>query len=812
MLYLLRFKINYHTSDLQVVAVRIRKGNDDEGQIFVMSSDNNNEWQGEFEIPLSPQEAYIYDYIVMEGNRDIVAEEHVFPPRALQLNSTTGLNTFYDIWRYDIRQTAYSSSALAKCIFPFIQSHDKRRPPRDGDLTFKVFALTPRSKPFNIILTGESENLGKWDIDKGVVMTRIDNYLYEVQVKNINVGTQYKYVVKSGNNIVWENGDNRITGIGNADGISTINDGWLRIPLFTDWHGAGIVVPLFSLHSKNSDGIGDFADLKKLVRWASGVGMSCVQLLPINDTTTFGSWGDSYPYNIVSAFALNPIYINLKEAGCPHTKSNKLNDSKTVDYEKVFEYKKTQLHELYKSAVSKLKKDTAYIRFKEDNSFWLEAYAVYSSIRDDRKSLNTTEWGQYSTYDPETAFEDRLRQNKAEFYKFIQYIAYTQMKAAREYARKKGVILKGDIPIGVNLYSCEVWRFPELFNRDMSTGAPPDYFSEDGQNWGFPTYNWEQMRKDRYSWWRERLRYMSTFFDAYRIDHVLGFFRIWEIPRKYSSAKFGHFSPAMPYSIEEMNRRGFNFCTEYIDSLFMKDPKDCSKFHPAFGARTTAQYASLSDDQKSAFNAIYNDYYGNRNEGIWEKGAIEKLNIIVQASPMLPCAEDLGMLPQCVSKVLDQTGILSLEIQSMPKQNNVEFANPALYPYMSVATLTTHDMPSFRLWWKKYPDRAARYAKNVLGLTSPCPAEATPHISTTVVEDHLASPSMLCLLSFQDWTAICEQSRSANLEAEQINDPANGKQYWNYKTHLSIEQLEHCTELSEKIRRLIAASKRDLFV
>lgn len=810
MLYFLRFKINYHTSNSQIVAVRIKKSNNDEAQTFAMSSEDMSEWLGEFEIPLNPQESYIYDYIVKDGNK-IVAEERVFPPRTLQLNPTTGLNTFCDIWRYDIRQTTYGSSAIEKCIFPFTLSHNKRENRKSGDLVFRVFALTPRSRSFCIILTGESDSLGNWDVEKGIVMTRKSNYLYEAQAKGIKAGTQYKYVVKFDDNIVWESSDNRIAGVGNADGISTINDGWLRAPLFTDWHGAGIVVPLFSLHSKNSDGIGDFTDLKRLVKWASKVGMSCVQLLPINDTTTFGGWGDSYPYNIVSAFALNPIYISLKEAGCPRTKGSKLNNSETVDYEKVFEYKKTRLRELYKSASSSLKKNTAYTRFKQENSFWLEAYSVYSSIRDDRKSLNTDEWGNFSAYDPEVAFEDRRRQGKAEFYKFIQYIAYIQMKSTMEYARKKGVILKGDIPIGVNLNSCEVWRFPKLFNRDMSTGAPPDYFSEDGQNWGFPTYNWEEMRKDRYSWWRERLRYMSTFFDAYRIDHVLGFFRIWEIPRKYSSARFGHFSPALPYSIEDMNKRGFNFSTDYIDSLFMEDPKERNKYHPAFGARATVQYSSLKDDQKSAYNNIYNDYYGNRNEGIWEKGAIEKLKIVANASPMLPCAEDLGMLPKCVGKVLDQTGILSLEIQSMPKQDNVEFANPALYPYMSVATLTTHDMPSFRLWWKKYPDMATRYAKNVLGITPPCPNEATPSISTAVVEEHLASPSMLCLLSFQDWTAICEQSRSANLEAEQINDPANGKQYWNYKTHLSIEQLEHCTELNEKIHGLITASKRDLF-
>jgi len=809
MIHQICFRINYHTVFGQTVAVKISSANTP-GTVLSLSPYENGVWEGNFAVDLKMGNIYYYHYIVFENNR-IVSRETAFPKRAITADITNNVRnlSFQDIWRYDIRQINYGRSALADCIFKTAKRRNKLV--CKNKMLFCVHLLTPRSEDFNVLITGENGTLGNWGPSKGVKMTRHAAYVYAAETDTIPIGTQYKYVIRYKGEVLWENGENRSINVSPKQGRCIINDGWVRIPDFTDWHCAGIVVPLFSLHSKDSYGIGDFADLKRFIKWASEVGFSALQLLPINDTTTFGSWKDSYPYNSVSAFALNPIYISLKEAGYNIPANPKINELPTVDYEETFKFKMQALAEIYKSEKHKLKDSVKFVNFKENNKSWLMPYSAYCALRDKYNTLDFSKWDGFETYDANKTKGEKKLLSKAEFYQFVQFLAFSQMKSAQIYAHKKRVILKGDIPIGVNLHSCDVWENPKFFNRDMSTGAPPDYFSEDGQNWGFPTYNWQEMEKDGYSWWKARLKVMADFFDAYRIDHVLGFFRIWEIPRSQTSAKYGHFSPALPYSEKELNSFGFCLKKEHIGTLFFEDRPHPHKYHPAIYAHGNVIYQSLDDRQKQAYDMIHNDFFGNRNEDLWEKEGTEKLQEITHATAMLPCAEDLGMLPSCITGVLSKLGILSLEIQNMPKQSGAEFADVSKYPYNSVATISTHDMPSFRLWWKKFPERAKRYANGVLGINENVPAEADENICTRVVRQHLHSPAMLCLLSFQDWTAINKDARTNDLELEQINDPANSKQYWRYKTHLSLEDLEKNSSLKKQILNLVSEAKRNLF-
>lgn len=826
MIYRLNFHINYHTNANQTVAVKITGDKDHAAAIVGLSSPDANAWSGVIELPLTAGILYSYHYVIIENGNEVI-EEVDYPKRSFLPDEKNGSLCFYDTWRYDIRQTNYNSSALSKITFPYIEKTMSDIIQTKSDIVeimsdirksinrivFKTCVLTPKKGHFKVFITGENDILGIWNPQKGIEMKRVSNYEYAASIPCLECNAfRYKYVVIYNDNTLWENGENRFVQTDNSTSATIVNDGWIRIPSFTDWRGCGIVVPLFSLHSKGSDGIGDFADLKKLVKWSSEVGFSAIQLLPINDTTTFGTWRDSYPYNTVSSFALNPIYVNLESAGCCRKKPYKTEDNTQVDYEAVYKYKTNALRELYKREKATLQANKAYCDFKKRNVFWLDSYAVYCALRDKHNSLNFADWKGYEKYDRKKAEQDKKLQEQAEYYRYVQFVAFSQMTDVKEYASSKHIILKGDIPIGVNLNSCDVWTNPSLFNKDMSTGAPPDYFSADGQNWGFPTYNWDEMAKDGYSWWKNRLEIMSLFFDAYRIDHVLGFFRIWEIPRKYTSAKFGHFSPALPYSENELLDYGFNIKPEHIDTLFFKDKNDSKKYLPVIDAHDISQYLDLDAQQRNAFNNIHNDFYGNRNEKLWESGAIEKLGKITSVTGMLTCAEDLGMLPSCVGNVLERLNILSLEIQSMPKQSGKEFANTEQYPYRSVATLTTHDMPSFRLWWKRYPEAAKRYAGKILGRHSDVPQDASVDICTKVIEDHLKSPSMLCLLSFQDWSSICDESRAENVDLEQINNPANSKQYWRYKMHLSIEDLEQADKFSAKIRKMISEAGRDLFV
>jgi len=809
MIYLLHFRIHYHTSEGEYVAVKLTDSGESQRSLIPLNDNGDGVHAGEYELQLDAGLDPHYYYVVCRGG-EITAQEKLYPQRSLVLDDTQGELWHRDVWRWDERQMNLGSKALHDVVFACGRHLPARPVPSRGEMIFCIHALTPASDDsFRIVLTGSSRELGEWSVDRGVVMKRTDTYEYTAAVPAQTEDTQYKYVALCNGQVMWEQGDNRMVDVAPEGACAVLDDGYIRIPSLTDWHGAGIVVPLFSLHSKDSDGIGDFRDLRKLVSWAAEAGISAIQLLPVCDTNTMCTWRDSYPYNVVSVFALNPVYINLREAGYKGRRYEQADYRDGVDYERVIAYKNKALRNLYRSVRGSLAGDARYRRFKEENAGWLDAYAAYCALRDRYGTLDFSQWEGHKRYDPEKIMEDRKLTAEAEYYKYVQYIAFGQMKKATACAHRKHIFLKGDIPIGVHPASCEVWKYPHYFHRDMQTGAPPDYFSADGQNWGFPTYNWQAMEGDEYEWWRERLRVMSQFFDAYRIDHVLGFFRIWEIPRRYSSGKYGHFSPALSYSSAELSAAGVSTEAKNIDTLLMQVGHDL--YQPAIAPFETDAFRELDSAGQAAYRRIYNEFYGERNEALWKKGALRKLGIITRSTSMLPCAEDLGMLPHCVADVLGQLDILSLQIQSMPKQPGREYDDVSLYPYQSVDTISTHDMPSLRLWWHRYPDRARRFAAAALGMTGDVPTETTAEICRRIIASHLHSPSMLTLLSFQDWTSTAPSARARDLEPEQINDPADSHHRWRYRTHLSLEQMKADRDFTALIRRLIHESQRDSF-
>jgi 4-alpha-glucanotransferase len=460
----------------------------------------------------------------------------------------------------------------------------------------------------------------------------------------------------------------------------------------------------------------------------------------------------------------------------------------------------------------------------------------------------------------------------------VQYVLNSQMEAVHEYAREKGVVLKGDIPIGVNRYGCDVWMEPRYFNLNGQAGAPPDDFSVNGQNWGFPTYNWEAMLADDCAWWVRRFSNMSKFFDAYRIDHVLGFFRIWEIPVSSVHGLLGQFSPALAMTVPEIEAYGLPFREEFFtqpyitdhvldrifhehagevkatyveekgngfyrmreaydtqckveaafegktdevsvmlrdglyalisDVLFLRDHRDASKFHPRISVQFDFIYESLSDHEKYVFNHLYNDYYYRRNNQFWYHEAMRKLPLLVEATRMLVCAEDLGMVPDCVPWVMNELRVLSLELQSMPKDPSVKFGHLSRNPYRSVCTISSHDMPTLRQWWDEDVERTQEYYNTMLYRSGEAPHPLPGWLARDIVSRHLTSPSMLCILSIQDWLAIDERIRLADANAERINIPANPRHYWRYRMHLSIEQLINDKKFCDNITELISQSGR----
>ena len=630
---------------------------------------------------------------------------------------------------------------------------------------------------------------------------------------------EYKFVLADPRTkavLCWEEGPNRVFDARSPE-ADVLKD---RPPVFAGrpWRGAGVAVPVFSLRTEDSFGVGEFLDIKKLSDWAAATGQCIIQLLPVNDTTASRSCYDSYPYSAISSFALHPQYINLPAAGVPVDAAYKKEKARlealpALDYEEVNRLKLDYLKKLYESPSGQEQTaSAAYKDFVAENSEWLLPYAAYSVLRDLHGTPDWTRWGKDAACSPRKV-KAFLAAHPSEtgFYCFLQYLADKQLKEAAVYAHGKGVALKGDLPIGVSRVSADAWQHPQLFHLDSQAGAPPDFFSEDGQNWGFPTYNWEEMAKDGYAWWRARLGKMAQYFDAYRIDHVLGFFRIWEIPCPQRSGLLGHFSPALPYSAAELRAWGFRPSQgQGADTLFIEDPRRKGFWHPAISGQKSARYKRLSAERKQRYDALHEDFFWHRHDSFWREGALRKLPALLAASPMLACAEDLGMVPHCVGPVLEKLQILTLEIQRMPKDYGETFGTPDSYPYLSVCATGSHDTSTLRAWWEEDSALTQRYYNEVLGMEGSAPATLEPWLAELILMQHLSSASMLSILPLQDWLSVDEGLRyPGDPKDERINRPDIPNHYWRYRMHLSLEHLLAEKKFNARLKALVEASGRN---
>lgn len=586
------------------------------------------------------------------------------------------------------------------------------------------------------------------------------------------------------------------------------------------WKGAGTAIPVFSLRSEHDFGIGEFTDLMELVDWAAATGQCIIQTLPVNDTTLTGTWKDSYPYSANSSFALHPIYINLELVGKLDDKvfinrmeqtRKELNSLSAIDYERVSKAKNEYLDRLYEQFGETCFKSREYKAFFKANRSWLEPYALYCYLRDSYKNADFHTWKE-SAYKPSllkkflTSGNEHYGQIRKHM--FIQFHLDKQLSDVKKYANSKGILLKGDVPIGLNRHSADVWIHPELFHTDCQAGAPPDAFATDGQRWGLPTYNWDNMARDNYSWFADRFRKMADYFNAYRIDHLLGFFRIWEVPLKYNSGLMGRFNPARAFTAAEIMDMGFRDDpskyakapdgTPQTNVLFLEDTHHAGMYHPRINGFDTDMYKALTEDMQQAYRAIHDDFYYRRNNSFWSQVAMSKLPALIEATDMLVCGEDLGMIPDCVPQVMDCLRILALEVQRMPKQFGVSVSDPKNYPYMSVCTTSTHDMSVLRAWIQDEMEPNPVISDS----------QATASVCQGVLQSHLDSASMLAIFPLQDWLAISTELRAANPESERINVPANPDNYWCYRMHIGLDRLLKATGFNGEIREMIARSGR----
>ncbi len=778
---------------------------------YRMSTNDGEHWHCELNVSEKELPQVVDYFYSVDCNGEEERHEWTVAAHRLEPN-VKGVQHYdiYDRW-IDIPEDSYRYSSA------FTNEPLEPLPASTKSQVVRLCVRAPQlSRGERLGLVGSVPELGAWNTGKALAMKQHNYHEWVADIDASQLAGQtveLKFIVIKKGDVRWELGENRQLSVPPmAPQMATV----MALPQATfdipQAKVAGTLVPVFSLRTKGSFGVGDFGDLKVMIDYVSRTGQKLLQVLPINDTTTTHTWTDSYPYSCISIFALHPQYVDFRQLpALKDTKKQqhyeklrlKLNQLPQIDYELVNQTKTELLHLLYAQEGKAVLASAEFKTFFQETSQWLVPYAFYCHLRDTGQLAMHPQWKER---DREALSSPRTRIYKdVAFYYYVQFILDRQMRAAHDHARKLGVILKGDIPIGVSRTGCDVWVEPKYFNMNGQAGAPPDDFSADGQNWGFPTYNWDEMLKDGCQWWVRRFQNMARFFDAYRIDHVLGFFRIWEIPMPHASGLMGQFSPALGLSIEEINGRGV---FSEIDNLFLVDHKDPAKRHPRIAVQYTEAYQRLPQWEKDAFNALYDDYFYHRNNQYWYREAMKKLPRLVEATRMLVCAEDLGMVPDCVAWVMNELRILSLEIQSMPKDPTVRFGHLDRNPYRSVCTISSHDMPTLRQWWDEDLERTQNYYNTMLLRQGPAPHPLPGWLARDIIREHLQSPSMLCVLSIQDWLAIDDRLRLPDANAERINIPANPKHYWRYRMHLYLEDLMRNDDFMANVIELVTSSGR----
>ena len=806
------FNLEYQTVFGEELVLNVMSENGGTGK-YKMNTLDGQHWFYDLSKHVETGSYMDYFYTLVRGEEEI-RHEWLVAPHRLEFVAANGQQYIvYDHW-IDIPEDAYLySSAFTECI---MCSQCEPSPVTDFQRTVRLKVRAPQPRIGEQLgLVGGCELLGNWDANKALPMIEHDNHEWVISLDASKLPNpfEFKFVMLGIDQPMWENGINRSIVLRPMEmGDVVIYElSQAFFPVYP-WKGAGTVIPVFSLRTEGGFGVGDFGDLKQMVDWCDKTRQRILQVLPINDTNMTGTWQDSYPYNSISIYALHPQYCDLRQLPAIKDEAKRaeleqlrqeLNALPQIDYERMFKAKMDYLHLLFEQEWTKESKSAEYKAFFEQNKEWLVPYAAFCYYRDLYGTAEFPKWpvGATVAATQKTTFKAK---KQLQFWYFVQYHLDRQMQDAHAYARAHCVILKGDIPIGISRDGVEAWVEPKYFNLNGQAGAPPDPFSADGQNWGFPTYNWDEMLKDGCQWWVRRFRKMAQYFDAYRIDHVLGFFRIWEIPVPEKSGLMGQFAPALGMSKEEIEGYGVQFS----DGLFLVDHKRADRWHPRIAVQFQEAYERLSEEQKFCFNRLYNDYFYSRNNQFWYQEAMKKLPRLTQATRMLVCAEDLGMVPDCVPWVMNELRILSLEIQSMPKDPSVRFGHLSQYPYRSVCTISTHDMPTLRQWWDEDNERTQDYFNTMLYRGGAAPHPLPGWLAKDIVARHLTSPSMLCLLSLQDWLSINENLRLPDQNAERINIPANPRHYWRYRMHLTIEQLMAADELNEEISTLIIQSGR----
>lgn len=829
-----------------------------------------------------------YTYELIDEKENIVKEE--FVPHHLNFPHNYKEFVIFDEWNNkNFPENYLNNKILHNKLNQFIP--EKITVLKKHTHLFRIEA--PLYNPnWKIVLFGSTASLGNWDYEKAIHLSQTDFGIWETSVEiPENEFIQYKYCIydrKENRIIDVETGENRFT-VANPvkDVLQIVSNHYFRFKAYQMYHDAGVAVPIFSLRSEEGFGVGEFSDMKKLADWAKETHLGIIQILPINDTTANYSWTDSYPYAAVSVYALHPQYISLENLDFSLPKDlveeylsdkEQLNALELIDYEKMIESKWKYLQAVFTTEKDKIYKDRSFKKFIKDNEEWLIPYSAFCVLRDKYKTPNFNEWKTHKKYIAGKILQFFSPKSKdydaSMLHAWVQFQLHKQLKDAIDYTHSLGVSVKGDLPIGIYRYSVEAWAEPELFGMDFQAGAPPDQFTELGQNWEFPTYNWEAMKEDDYRWWKNRFKALEQYFDAMRIDHILGFFRIWRMPISATQGILGYFYPAVPIVLDEFKALHipFNFdryCKPFINEqilwkyfgenkaqalefihnnhngtysfkeefdtqrklsdFFKKNPRGpieeslislCANvlflteerngetvYHPRFNVYHTDSYQYLSDWEKKVLYDLYHDYFFRRQDHLWYEKAMEKLPVILNATEMLICGEDLGLVPACVPVVMDELAIIALKVQRMPSEN-IPFYNPKNASYLNVVTASSHDSSTLRQWWKEDPALTQKYFNQQLIQYGKSPEELDSHLAEIIMKQHLYNDAMLAIFPIQEFLATDERLTNENMDHERINNPAVFPHYWRYRMHLKLEDLKNENSFNEKIANWIKDSGR----
>ncbi len=628
----------------------------------------------------------------------------------------------------------------------------------------------------------------------------------------------------------------------------------------------GILTPLSALQTREGIGIGEFADLPLLADWCASLNLDLIQLLPVNDTGT-----QSSPYNALSAFALHPIYLRITDlpefhdlGGSDRAAVEKaieeLRDEhageKRVRYESMLAGKLHLLQMVFSVTRWTPALEAAAERYMSSNP-WVMPYAAFKLLKKENDQKPWKEWREYrdpTASDMEAIWADASHRETLHFHVWLQMRLEEQFRQAAEAVRERGIMLKGDLPIMMNEDSVDVWAQRDAFITRLRAGAPPDMFSHLGQYWDFPIYDWDHLAETGYRWWKDRLAQADKFYTAYRIDHVLGFFRVWAIPAANWSGLLGHFYPAATAARERLYEAGFddgrikwlsephlsgeeirNAAKEQeqavidaalsrigdedlflfhdairgerdIDALplpeelrewVMERYRDRAlirlehdRFAPAWSFRNCTRYTGLPDHEKAAFEELVAEL-GDESERLWEEQGRRLLGFMRESSEMLPCAEDLGVIPNCVPRVLSDLGMLGLRIPRWARlweQPGQPYIPPREYPFWTVCAPSVHDTSTLRGWWQENDDTQLFWKG--LGLPGTPPRAYDAGTARIVTDALLQTSSSICVFQVQDILALSDETAIDDAADERVNVPGTvNDTNWNYRIPFALEEL-----------------------